>query len=158
MSEKNTTPTGPLGPDDITADSVFTLPGFFEALADGELIAAKCTDCGAHLLPPRPACYDCGSRAVTVEEQPRTGQVVSYTAVHKPPSAFATLAPITIAVVELDSGARLTGRVTTSLSDVSIGSRVALQTRDPDEVGIDPSVHLSYEEEWPVHEFELLDE
>ncbi len=155
MSEHDPTQTGPLAPGDITADSPFTLPGFFEALGDGQLLAARCTDCGTHLLPPRPACYDCGSRAVTLQEQPRTGEVVSYTAVNRPPSPFADLAPVTVAVVELDSGARLTGRVTAALEAVSIGSAVELQVRDPDEVGIDPSAHLPYEEEWPVHEFEL---
>jgi len=155
MSEQDTTPTGPLAPEDITADSPFTLPGFFDALADGRLLAARCTDCGTRLLPPRPACHECGSRAVTIEEQPPTGEVVSYTAVHRPPSPFADLAPVTVAVVELDSGARLTGRVTAPIGDVGIGSRVELRARDPDEVGIDPSAHLPYEEDWPVHEFEL---
>jgi uncharacterized OB-fold protein len=148
--------TGPLAPEDITADSPYTLPGFFDALAEGRLLAARCTDCGTHLLPPRPACYDCGSRAVTIERQPTGGEVVSYTAVNRPPSPFADLAPITVAVVELDSGARLTGRVTASLGDVAIGSRVELRVRDPAEVGIDPDFALSYEEDWPVHEFELV--
>jgi uncharacterized OB-fold protein len=155
MSEQDTTPTGPLVPGDITADSPFTLPGFFEALADGRLLAARCTDCGTRLLPPRPACYECGSRAVTIEEQPRTGEVASYTAVNRPPSPFADLAPVTVAVVELDSGARLTGRVIAPIGDVEIGSAVEMRVRDPDEVGIDPSAHLPYEEDWPVHEFEL---
>jgi hypothetical protein len=154
MSDK-ITQTGPLAPEDITADSPFTLPGFFDALADGRVLAARCTDCGTHLLPPRTACYDCGSRAVTIEEQSPTGDVVSYTAVHQPPSPFADLAPVTVAVVELDSGARLTGRVAAPIEEVSIGDAVRLRVRDPDDVGIDPSAHLSYEEEWPVHEFEL---
>ncbi|MFB6232753.1 MAG: Zn-ribbon domain-containing OB-fold protein [Haloarculaceae archaeon] len=155
MTDSDPTPTGPLAPDEITAESPFTLPGFFDALGEGRLLAARCTDCGTHLVPPRPACYDCGSRAVTVEQQPRTGDVVSHTAVYRPPSPFAELAPITVAVVELDSGARLTGRVTAPLDEVSIGSRVELRARDPEEVGIDPGAHLPYEEGWPVHEFEL---
>jgi hypothetical protein len=156
IDDSDTTTTGPLAPDDITADSPFTLPGFFDALADGELLAARCTECGTHLVPPRTACYDCGSRAVTIEEQPRTGDVVSYTSINRPPSAFAELAPITVAIVELDSGARLTGRVEAPLEDVTIGDRVELEVRDPDSVGIDPDYHLSYEEDWPVHVFELV--
>jgi uncharacterized OB-fold protein len=155
MTDPDTTRTGPLAPEDVTADSPFTLPGFFDALADGRLLAAHCTDCGTRLVPPRPACRECGSRAVTAEEQPRTGEVVSYTAVHQPPSPFADLAPVTVAVVELDSGARLTGRVTAPLGDLSIGDPVELRVRDPDDVGIDPEAHLSYEAEWPVHEFAL---
>jgi uncharacterized OB-fold protein len=155
MSDRETPTTGPLAPEQITSDSPFTLPGFFDALAEGELLAARCTACGTYLVPPRPACYDCGSRAVEIETQPRTGEVISYTAVHRPPSPFADLAPITVAVVELDSGARLTGRVTADLEAVEIGSPVELRVRDPAEVGIDPEAFLSYEAEWPVHEFAL---
>jgi uncharacterized OB-fold protein len=157
MAEQDSPPTGPLAPEDVTADSPFTLPGFFDALADGDLLAGRCTECDTHLLPPRPACHACGSRAVTVESQPRTGEVVSYTAVERPPSAFADLAPVTVAVVELDSGARLTGRVAAPLAELDIGRAVELRVRDPAEVGIDPSAHLSYEADWPVHEFELVD-
>jgi len=146
--------TGPLAPDDIDADSPYTLPGFFDALADDRLLAAVCTDCGEHLLPPRPACYDCGSRAVTVEEQPRTGVVESYTEVYRPPSAFADLAPFPVAVVELDSGARLAGRVDADADAIEIGSTVELAVRDPIAEGIDPEAALSYEEDWPLHVFE----
>jgi len=156
MTDTDSTTTGPLAPDDITADSPFTLPGFFDALAEGRLVAARCTECDTHMLPPRPACYGCGSRAVTLSEQPRTGEVVSYTSVNRPPSAFEDLAPITVAVVELDSSARLTGRVAASLEDVAIGDRVELRVRDPGTVGIDPDFDLSYEDEWPIHVFEPI--
>ena len=156
MTDTDSTTTGPLVPDDITADSPFTLPGFFDALAEGRLVAARCTECDTHMLPPRPACYGCGSRAVTLSEQPRTGEVVSYTSVNRPPSAFDHLAPITVAVVELDSSARLTGRVVASLEDVAIGDRVELRVREPETVGVDPDFGLSYEAEWPMHVFELL--
>jgi uncharacterized OB-fold protein len=156
MTDDDAPTTGPLAPDDVTADSPFTLPGFFDALADGRLVGARCTECGTHLLPPRPACYDCGSRAVTLAEQPRTGTVVSYTAVVRPPSAFEHLAPITVAVVELDSSARLTGRVDAPLDAVSIDDRVELRIDDPETADIDPSFDLSYETEWPVHVFELV--
>jgi hypothetical protein len=155
-TDTESTTTGPLAPDDITADSPFTLPGFFDALAAGRLLAARCTECETHLLPPRPACYNCGSRAVTLSEQPRTGEVISYTAVTRPPSAFERLAPITVAVVELDSSARLTGRVAASIEDVAIGDRVELQVRDPETVDVDPEFALSYEAEWPLHVFELI--
>lgn len=154
MTDELAHPTGPLAPEDIDASSPFTLPGFFDALADGRLLAAVCTDCGTHLLPPRPACYDCGSRAVTIEEQPRTGSVVSYTAVHRPPSAFADLAPFPVAIVALDTGGRLTGRVDAPFEALEIDDRVELAVRDPVEEGIDPAAALSYEEDWPIHVFE----
>jgi uncharacterized OB-fold protein len=150
----DTYPTGPLAPEEIDADSPFTLPGFFDALAEGRLLAGRCTACETRLMPPRPACYDCGSREVTIEEQPRTGEVVSCTAVHRPPAPFADLAPFTVAVVELDSGARLTGRVTEPYEAVEIGMAVELAIRDPDEVAVDPDAMLPYESDWPFHVFE----
>ncbi len=154
MSDELAHPTGPLAREDIDPSSPFTLPGFFDALAEDRLLAAVCTDCGTHLLPPRPACYDCGSRAVSIAEQPRSGTVLSHTVVHRPPSAFAELAPFPVGVVELDSGARLTGRVDATPGGVEIGDPVELVVRDPVEEGIDPGAALSYEAEWPLHVFE----
>ena len=142
----------PLRPEEVTSESPFTLPGFFDALSEGRLLGARCADCDAVLLPPRPACYECGSRSLTAEEQPRAGHVFSYTAVHTPPPAFADEAPYTVAVVELDSGARLTGRLDADYEDVAIDDPVELTVREPDEALRERS--LSYEEEWPLHVFE----
>jgi uncharacterized OB-fold protein len=138
---------------DLDSSSPLTLPGFFDALADGELLGGVCGDCGQVLLPPRPACYECGSRAVEVETQPTTGHVHSYTEVHTPPPAFEGEAPYTVAVVELDSGGRLLGRVNADYEDVSIDDPVELRVREPTDE--ERAVALSYETEWPVHEFEL---
>jgi uncharacterized OB-fold protein len=136
----------------LDADSPLTLPGFFSALADGEFFGGVCGDCGEVLLPPRPACYGCGSRNVELEPQPKTGAVYTYTAVHTPPPALEEKAPYTIAVVELDSGGRLTGRVDADHDAVSIGDRVELRTRElTDE---ERSIALEHELEWPLHVFD----
>jgi uncharacterized OB-fold protein len=138
---------------DIDSDSPLTLPGFFDALADGELLGGVCRDCGQVLVPPRPACYECGSRAVDVETQPTMGHVHSYTEVHTAPPAFEGDAPYTVAVVELDSGGRLLGRVDAPYEDVAIDDPVELEVREP--TAEERAVALSYETEWPVHEFAL---
>jgi len=138
---------------ELGADSPLTLPGFFDALADGELLGGVCGDCEQVLVPPRPACYECGSRAVGVEAQPTTGHVHSYTEVHTAPPAFEDEAPYTVAVVELDSGGRLLGRVDADYEDVAIDDPVELRVRDPTDE--ERAVALSYETEWPVHRFEL---
>lgn len=59
-------------------------------------------------------------------------------------------------MVELDSSARLTGRVAASLEEVAIGDRVELQVQGPETVDIDPGFDLSYEAEWPIRVFELV--
>jgi hypothetical protein len=137
---------------ELTSDNPLTLPGFFDALSDGRLLGGECADCGQVLLPPRPACYACGSRAVEVVEQPRTGTVYSYTQVNTAPPAFQSEAPYTVAVVELDSGGRLTGRVDAPYDEVAIGDSVRLVAREPSEALREAS--LSYEEGWPIHVFE----
>ena len=144
---------GPLAPGDVTADSPFTLPGFFDALAEGTLYGAVCEACENAMVPPRPACYACGSREVVAAEQPRSGNVVSYTEVRTAPPAFADRAPYSVAVVELDSGARLTGRVDADYDDVAIDAPVRLVVRDPTDE--ERAAALSYEADWPVHVFEL---
>lgn len=153
MTDDHTDPTtAPLAPDDVTADSPFTLPGFFAALDDGNLLAAACEDCGARLIPPRPACYACGGRHLHLEPQPKTGTVVSYTEVRTPPSALAERAPYTVAIVELDSGARLTGRLTVPYADATIDMSVRLTARPPD--ADERELALAYEIDWPIHEFD----
>ncbi|WP_251341957.1 Zn-ribbon domain-containing OB-fold protein [Haloplanus halophilus] len=144
--------TVPRTADEFTADSPFTLPGFFAALAEGDLLAAVCADCGERLLPPRPACYACGGRDLRVESQPKTGAVVTYTEVRTPPPALAERAPYTVAVVELDSGARLTGRLTVPHADAEIGLPVALAARPPEADEL--AMARDHEREWPIHEFE----
>lgn len=134
----------------LDASSAFTLPGFFQALKNEVLFAAVCTECDRRLIPPRPACYACGSRSLSLEEQSHLGTIVSFTAVYRPPSGFESFAPYSIGIVELASGARLLGRVIAPVDELSIGQSVTLRVRDPDSsIG----TTLSYEKEWPIHEF-----
>lgn len=136
----------------LDSSSPLTLPGFFDALADGELLGGVCADCGEVLLPPRPACYACGSRDVAVEPQPTEGRVYSFTEVHTPPPAFEDEAPYAIAVVELASGGRLTGRLEAAYENVAIGDAVELTVREPTDREV--ATALAYETAWPVHVFE----
>ena len=139
-------------PDQLDADSPFTLPGFFAALADGHLLGSVCQSCAGVHVPPRPTCPDCGGRDVVATEQPRTGTVVSYTEVRVPPAAFADEAPYTVAVVALDSGAHLTGRLDAPYEAVAIDDRVRLTVRDPTPGLVAASMDI--EREWPLHVFE----
>ena len=144
--------SAPRSPEELTSDSPFTLPGFFAALEEGRLLAAACEVCGTRLVPPRPGCYDCGSRDLRIERQPETGEVVSYTEVRTAPPALADRAPYTIAIVELDSGARLTGRLTIPYADTEIGIPVELSIRAPE--ADEREMALDHEHEWPIHEFD----
>jgi uncharacterized OB-fold protein len=143
---------GRVTPEELTAESPFTLPGFFAALAERRLLGGRCTECDTVLIPPRPACYACGSREIGIEELSKTGEIVTYTEVARPAPAFEADAPLTIAIVELDSGARLTGRVAADYDAVEIGTGVSLTVRDLTEK--EREFALDHEEEWPLHVFE----
>lgn len=151
-----TNPTGPTDSHDsseLTVDNPLTLPGFFSRLQAGDLVAGVCQDCSTRLLPPRPYCYACGSGRVKPEAQPLTGTIYSFTEVVRPPDGFTSDAPYTLAVVELDSGARLTGRVDAPYEDVRIDHSVRVRIRDAP----GGETALPYEESWPLPLFELLD-
>lgn len=140
--------------DDLTAESPFTLPGFFAALAEGRLIAGRCRDCGEGLLPPRPACYQCGSREIELEQQPETGTVYTYTEVRHPSQSFPVEPPFAVGIVELDSGIRLTGRFIDPYETIEIGSSVQWCVRDLSEV--ERQYALEHEKDWPIHLFEAV--
>jgi uncharacterized OB-fold protein len=141
----------PRSPDAVTAESPYTMPGFFTALTEGRLLGARCLDCETRLVPPRPACYSCGSRDLDIEPQPKDGTVYSYTEVARPASQFADEAPFTVAVVELDTGARLTGRLETSYDETEIGMAVRWTVRAAETL---PDSGLEHEQDWPLPVFE----
>lgn len=143
-----------LSKEEVTADSPYTIPGFFDALADGTLYGIRCRSCEEQLVPPRPACYACGSTDVDLAEQPMSGTVYTYTAVHAPAAALREQAPFTVAVVELDSGARLTGRVDATYDETAIGMPVRVRTRalEPPE----RELSREFETDWPLHVFEPI--
>jgi uncharacterized OB-fold protein len=107
------------------------------------------------MLPPRAACFECGNDSVHVENQPRTGTVVSYTEVRYPPGGFKELGPYTVGIVELESGVRLSTRIDASLAETTTGMEVALRLED-DRVNRD-DFDLEMERDWPMFVFEPVD-
>lgn len=152
MDEREGGPRGRVRSEELTAESPFTVPGFFAALSDGRLLGGRCNGCDTVLLPPRPACYACGSREIGIEELEKRGEIVTYTEVRRPAPAFEADAPLTIAIVELISDTRLTGRVDAAYEDVEIGTLVELTVRELTEK--EREFALDHETEWPLHVFE----
>lgn len=71
----------------------------------------RCADCGQLDPGPRELCSSCHSlrmEPVTVEGE---GVLVSWTLVRRPPTRFQADGPYAVAVVDLDCGVRLTGRL-----------------------------------------------
>lgn len=94
------------------------------------LEASKCSGCGRVAYPARPVCPACRSKEAERVALSRSGQVVTSTVIHVPPTEFDTEAPYAIAIVETPEAARLMVQVVDcDPSDVRPGTRVSLEFR-----------------------------
>ena len=95
---------------------------FLEGLERGELRYQRCVDCGAPQTLARYACRRCGGSRLEWRAAGGIGTVYAVTVVTRAPSEeFRALAPYTLAIVELDEGARLMGHASPG---IAIGDRV----------------------------------
>jgi hydroxymethylglutaryl-CoA synthase len=97
------------------------------------LLGARCVDCGTINTPPsiHPHCISCGSAKFVLEPLARHGFVHTFVVNQTMPPPF--VAPLPIAVVDLDDGARVmlqgvTDRVADG-SDITVGAEVELVLR-----------------------------
>ncbi|HEY8217292.1 MAG TPA: Zn-ribbon domain-containing OB-fold protein [Acidimicrobiia bacterium] len=101
----------------VTEDSAV----FWDAAAEGRLVAQRCADCGRLRHPPRPMCPECHSLSVDVVTLSGRGELYSYSILHHPRHpAFEY--PVLAALVELEEGVRLVSNLThVDAADVHIG-------------------------------------
>ena len=57
-----------------------------------------------------------------------TGRVVSFTVVRYPPRGFENQAPYVVAIIDIENGPRVIGRVSNSPDELEIGSQVSLKS------------------------------
>jgi uncharacterized OB-fold protein len=93
-------------------EAPFTIDQFYKYLAQGKLMAGKCTHCGKIHLPPRPLCDRCFHQTFTWLEIACTGRLVTYTVIHVAPEQFQHMAPYAVGIVELENGLKLPGMIT----------------------------------------------
>jgi hydroxymethylglutaryl-CoA synthase len=93
------------------------------------LLGARCVDCGTINTPPsiHPHCISCGSSKFVLEPLARGGTVYTFVVNHTMPAPF--VAPLPLAVIDLDDGARVMLQVIGDGSELAIGSRVELVLR-----------------------------
>jgi uncharacterized OB-fold protein len=92
-------------------DAGTTLKGFFDGVRAGRLTAIRCGACGELAIPPKELCPACqASRWQTVTLN-GTGVIASFTVIRIPPRGRQPEAPYAVAVVRLDEGVSLLGRV-----------------------------------------------
>jgi uncharacterized OB-fold protein len=92
----------------------FTIDQFYKFLAQGKLMAGKCTQCGKIHLPPRPLCDNCYSQNFTWVKITGKGKLLTYTTIHVAPQQFQDIAPYAVGILELENGLKLPGMITTS--------------------------------------------
>jgi uncharacterized protein len=105
-------------PDPIVTDDSAV---FWDAAAQGRLVAQACADCGRLRHPPRPMCPYCRSLRVEVVPLSGRGTLYSYSVLHHPRSPLFDY-PLLTALVDLDEGVRVVSNlVDVELDDVAIG-------------------------------------
>ena len=92
-------------------ERVITLKGFFEEAREGRLSAIRCGGCGELAIPPKELCPNCHERRWELVPLHGTGSVASFTVIRIPPRGRLAEAPYAVAVVKLDEGVSLLGRI-----------------------------------------------
>lgn len=102
---------------------------FAQALARGRLMGLSCIGCGAVTTPPQATCPKCGGSDLGPVEVEPSGVIETMTVIRVGPAGFDP--PYVVALVRLDDGPRLMGRVNgvdpESAGPDLIGRRVCLK-------------------------------
>jgi len=94
---------------------------FWDALAEGRLLATRGKASGRLTFPPKPFCpYDWGPEIEWVELCGR-GKLYSQTVIHAAPAVFEREAPIRNGIVDLEEGVRVAARI---LGEPSLDAQV----------------------------------
>ena len=92
-------------------EHVLTLKHFFEEARAGRLTGIRCGKCGELAIPPKEFCPTCQEYDWTPVPLAGNGAVTSFTVIRIPPRGRAAEAPYAVAVVRLDEGVSLLGRI-----------------------------------------------
>ncbi|MGZ8752276.1 MAG: OB-fold domain-containing protein, partial [Acidimicrobiia bacterium] len=119
-------PVGESVPMGVPPESAMFVRGATEMLS---LLAGRCAECGMFNTPPsiHPMCLSCGGTKFDIVPLTRRGAVHTFVVNRTMPAPF--VAPLGIAVIDLDDGARIMLQVVGDGSDLEIDGRVELVLR-----------------------------
>src|SRR6185295_19807700 len=86
----------------------------------------KWSSCGALDAGPREICPHCHEAALQTHEVAGDGALVTWTMIRRPPAAFRSEGSYAVAVVKLDAGVKVTGRLENPEDVNDLGARVTL--------------------------------
>lgn len=89
-----------------------------------ELAMLRCAACGRLDTAPREVCAACLGTRLEPARVPGTGRLATWTTIRRAPARFREDAPYDIAVVDLDAGLRVTGRLAADSAAPTAGARV----------------------------------
>ena len=90
----------------------------------GYVAVTRCVRCGAADGSALARCRRCGSEEIERYDVPGRGRLVSWTVVRRPSGPFAHRDAFAVALVDLDSGPRLTGNLEGWEQEPSLGTAV----------------------------------
>jgi len=119
-------PVGETIPMGVPPESAMFVRGADEMLG---LLGGRCVDCGTISTPPsiRPHCINCGGPKLEPIALSRGGRVHTFVVNQTMPAPF--VAPLPIAVLDMDDGSRLMLQAIGDGTDIEIGTRVELVLR-----------------------------
>ncbi len=119
-------PAGEMIPMGVPPESALFARGADEML---QLLGGRCTDCGTINTPPsiHPACIACGATKLELVPLARWGVVHTFIVNQTMPAPF--VAPLPIAVIDLEDGARIMLQVVGDGRGLEIGTEVELVLR-----------------------------
>jgi hypothetical protein len=94
-----------------------TFKEYDSSLRENRLLGLKCIRCGDIMCPPRGACPRCGLTDLEVVELSGRGKVVSFTTLFVAAEGRDKELPYALALVALDEGPHLIGRIDTNCPD-----------------------------------------
>lgn len=111
----------------VSFTSQTKVAAFVDYLEKGEVVASRCTRCGARYFPPRADCYRCLSDKMAFEPIKGSGRLLSFTTANYAPTGFEADVPYTLALAEFD-GVKVFGRVSREVpvEELAVGLPVRL--------------------------------
>lgn len=100
---------------------------FWTGTRENKLVVQRCDNCEHLRWPPAPICPECLTSGGTWTEVEAQGRVWSYCTYQKQLHApYEWPLPYTVALIELDAGLVMTGMLTNSIEQPSVGRRVVV--------------------------------
>lgn len=90
---------------------MFIIQDYINGLKNGKILGSKCNKCGAVSIPPHPLCQNCGDFEVDLFETKGYGELKNFTIIYVPPKSFETKPPYVVAIIKLEEGGAVLGRL-----------------------------------------------